>query len=52
MLIVRGQREIAQAYAVHVMDVYDHYRFRYLQQQNGNQAYAGLQTPLSGSPAD
>jgi phosphatidylserine/phosphatidylglycerophosphate/cardiolipin synthase-like enzyme len=28
LLIVRGHRELAMAYAVHVLDVYDHYRFR------------------------
>jgi phosphatidylserine/phosphatidylglycerophosphate/cardiolipin synthase-like enzyme len=44
LLIVAGHRELAQAYAVHVLDVYDHYRFRYLQQQKGNAAYAGLAT--------
>lgn len=28
MLIIRGNKEIAAAYAVHVLDVYDHYKFR------------------------
>lgn len=28
MLIVSGDRALAEAYAVHVMDVYEHYRFR------------------------
>jgi phosphatidylserine/phosphatidylglycerophosphate/cardiolipin synthase-like enzyme len=28
MLIVSGDRALAEAYAVHVLDVYDHYRFR------------------------
>lgn len=28
MLIVKGHRDLAMAYAVHVLDVYDHYRFR------------------------
>ena len=27
-LIVRGHRALAEAYAVHILDVYDHYRFR------------------------
>ena len=31
MLIVTGHRELAMAYAVHVLDVYDHYRFRAIQ---------------------
>jgi phosphatidylserine/phosphatidylglycerophosphate/cardiolipin synthase-like enzyme len=44
LLIVRGHRELAAAYAVHVFDVYDHYRFRYVLQQRGLQAYAGLMT--------
>jgi hypothetical protein len=30
MLIIRGNRALAIAYMVHVLDVYDHYRFRYL----------------------
>jgi phosphatidylserine/phosphatidylglycerophosphate/cardiolipin synthase-like enzyme len=28
MVIVSGHRDLAMAYAVHVLDVYDHYRFR------------------------
>jgi phosphatidylserine/phosphatidylglycerophosphate/cardiolipin synthase-like enzyme len=28
LLVVVGARELAEAYAVHVLDVYDHYRFR------------------------
>jgi phosphatidylserine/phosphatidylglycerophosphate/cardiolipin synthase-like enzyme len=28
LLIVRGHKALAQAYAVHVLDIYDHYRFR------------------------
>lgn len=31
MVIVRGHQELALAYAAHVMDVYDHYRFRAVQ---------------------
>ena len=27
-MIVRGHKALAEAYAVHVLDVYDHYRFR------------------------
>lgn len=42
LLIVRGHKELAQAYVVHVMDVYDHYRFRYVQQKQGDQAFSGL----------
>ena len=28
LTIVRGHRPLAEAYAAHVLDVYDHYRFR------------------------
>jgi phosphatidylserine/phosphatidylglycerophosphate/cardiolipin synthase-like enzyme len=28
MVIVRGDKALAEAYAVHILDVYDHYRFR------------------------
>src|SRR5215469_11461933 len=42
MLIVKGHRPLAEAYAVHVLDVYDHYRFRFLVQKNGTQAFSGL----------
>jgi phosphatidylserine/phosphatidylglycerophosphate/cardiolipin synthase-like enzyme len=28
LVVVRGHQALAQAYAVHVLDVYDHYRFR------------------------
>jgi hypothetical protein len=31
MLIVKGHRSLAEAYATHVMDIYDHYRWRYRQ---------------------
>lgn len=31
MVIVTGHRELAMAYVVHVLDVYDHYRFRAIQ---------------------
>ncbi len=42
LLIVRGHEALAKAYAVHVMDIYDHYRFRYVIQQQGTQAFSGL----------
>ena len=29
LLIIKGNKELASAYAAHVMDVYDHYRWRY-----------------------
>lgn len=31
MLIISGDRALAEAYAVHILDVYDHYRFRAVQ---------------------
>ena len=40
LLIIRGNQALAQAYAVHVLDVYDHYRFRYLQQEQQDKAGA------------
>jgi phosphatidylserine/phosphatidylglycerophosphate/cardiolipin synthase-like enzyme len=33
MAIIQGHRAIAEAYAVHVLDVYDHYRFRAIQSE-------------------
>jgi hypothetical protein len=33
MLILRGDRRVAQAYATHVFDIYSHYRWRYYQMQ-------------------
>ena len=44
LLIVQGHQPLAQAYAVHVLDVYDHYRFRYILSQKKNQAFSGLAT--------
>ncbi len=34
LLIIEGNKALAQAYAVHVLDVYDHYRYRAWQAQN------------------
>src|SRR5262249_34524509 len=43
LLIVRGNRPLAEAYAVHVMDVYDHYRWRnYLANCGQKKAWWGL----------
>ena len=38
MVIVRGNQELALAYTVHVMDVYDHYKFRAAQEEQTRQA--------------
>ena len=42
MLIMRGHGALARAYATHVLDIYDHYRFRFMIQQNGTDAFNGL----------
>ena len=42
MLIVRGHGALAKAYATHVLDIYDHYRFRFMIQKNGTNAFSGL----------
>jgi phosphatidylserine/phosphatidylglycerophosphate/cardiolipin synthase-like enzyme len=44
MLIVRGNRELAQAYAAHVIDLYDHYRWRYRLQTEKQHAWSSLAT--------
>ncbi len=45
LLIFSGNRWRAKAYAVHVMDVYDHYRWRFtLKAQGQANAFSGLQT--------
>ena len=33
LLIIRGHRAVAEAYAAHVLDIYDHFRWRYQLQQ-------------------
>lgn len=46
MVIIRGNREVALAYAVHVLDVYDHYKFRAaLEQQTRDALLAGKPVP-------
>jgi phosphatidylserine/phosphatidylglycerophosphate/cardiolipin synthase-like enzyme len=46
MVIIRGNREVALAYAVHVLDVYDHYKFRaVLEQQMRDALLAGQPAP-------
>ena len=42
-VIVRGHQELAAAYATHVMDVYDHYRWRFTLKKSGvKNAFQGL----------
>jgi hypothetical protein len=42
LAIVKGHQKLAEAYAVHVMDVYDHYRWRWRRETQGDDAYQGL----------
>jgi phosphatidylserine/phosphatidylglycerophosphate/cardiolipin synthase-like enzyme len=48
MLVVSGNRALAEAYAVHILDVYDHYRFRAIEtelKRKGKKGWTGfLQT--------
>jgi phosphatidylserine/phosphatidylglycerophosphate/cardiolipin synthase-like enzyme len=45
LVIVKGHRGLAEAYATHVLDVYDHYRWRFLISKNGaKNAFTGLDT--------
>jgi phosphatidylserine/phosphatidylglycerophosphate/cardiolipin synthase-like enzyme len=41
MVIVEGDTALAQAYAVHVLDVYDHYRFRAIEAERKRQGKSG-----------
>jgi len=46
MVIIRGNPRVALAYAVHVLDVYDHYKFRAaLEQQTRDALLAGKPAP-------
>ncbi|OWV80961.1 hypothetical protein ATY75_28070 [Rhizobium sp. N122] len=45
MLIVKGDRALAEAYAVHILDVYDHYRFRAVEaelKRQGKKGWSGF----------
>jgi phosphatidylserine/phosphatidylglycerophosphate/cardiolipin synthase-like enzyme len=45
MLIVTGDQELAAAYAVHILDVYDHYRFRAIEterKKQGKKSWSGF----------
>ncbi len=41
MLIVTGDQELAAAYAVHILDVYDHYRFRAIESERKRKGHKG-----------
>lgn len=42
LVIIRGNSAVAESYATHVLDVYDHYRWRYWMQNSGNKVWTGL----------
>jgi len=44
LLIIRGNRALAEAYATHVMDVYGQCRWRYTVQKHGIHAWSSLET--------
>lgn len=48
MVIVSGDKALAQAYAVHVLDVYDHYRFRAIEAERRKQGKPGWAGFLNG----
>jgi hypothetical protein len=37
LLVIQGNQKLIEAYAVHILDVYDHYRFRAVQQEMAQQ---------------
>ncbi|MGO8606326.1 hypothetical protein ACC848_25135 [Rhizobium johnstonii] len=41
ILVVKGDKALAQAYAVHILDVYDHYRFRAVEAELKRQGKMG-----------
>jgi len=47
LAIFKGQQALAQAYATHVLDIYDHFSWRWMVQQNGRKA---ADTMLSTTP--
>jgi phosphatidylserine/phosphatidylglycerophosphate/cardiolipin synthase-like enzyme len=47
LVIIEGNEQLAMAYATHVLDVYDHFSWRYLVKQKGT---TGAEQSLSGTP--
>jgi phosphatidylserine/phosphatidylglycerophosphate/cardiolipin synthase-like enzyme len=41
LVIVSGHQELAEAYAVHILDVYDHYRFRAIESERRRKKQKG-----------
>ena len=53
MLVIRGNRQVAGAYAAHVLDVYEHYRWRWKLQEPLRAAFAKLKKKNpKAKPAD
>lgn len=48
LLIIRGAQALALAYAVHVIDVYDHYRFRAWQAKERDEGKPSFQGHIDG----
>lgn len=42
LVIIRGNRALAEAYAAHVLHIYDHYRFRYKIQKEHKHTFSSL----------
>jgi len=42
LVIIRGHNPLAQAYLTHIMDIYDHYRWRFTVQDQGKSSFSGL----------
>lgn len=42
LVIVKGQRALAEAYATHVLDIYDHFSWRWMVQQHKDKADTSL----------
>ena len=47
LVIVRGHQALAEAYAVHVLDVYDHYRFRAVEAELKTKRRASAAAPAA-----
>jgi len=44
MVIVKGNKKLALAYTTHILDIYDHFSFRYWFKRNANSADYNLET--------
>jgi phosphatidylserine/phosphatidylglycerophosphate/cardiolipin synthase-like enzyme len=47
LVIIKGNKLLAEAYLTHVIDVYDHYRWRFLLQQKHEAAFKNLDDTTS-----